>query len=125
MVRVAPYVLDLEAQNRTVEIEVELDDKELAAQFLPGTSADVEVIREARDGVLRIPTVALLEGGRVLVPNGGTLEKRDVRVGLRNWNYAEIQTGLNEGELVVVTLDRPGVEPGARIQIEDDESEAP
>jgi len=32
--RVAPYVLDLEAQNRTVEIEVALDDAELAAAAL-------------------------------------------------------------------------------------------
>ena len=54
-------------QNRTVEIEVELDDAAVAAGLLPGTSADVEVILSARDDVLRVPTQALLEGGRVLV----------------------------------------------------------
>ena len=68
VVRVAPYVLDVEAQNRTVEIEVELDDKELASSLLPGTSADVEVILDARDRALRIPTSTLLEGNRVALP---------------------------------------------------------
>ena len=67
VVRVAPYVLDVEAQNRTVEIEVEFDDQEVAARILPGTSADVEVVLEARDQVLRLPTSALLEGNRTLV----------------------------------------------------------
>jgi len=35
VLRIAPYVLDVQAQNRTVEIEVEFDDREFAANFLP------------------------------------------------------------------------------------------
>jgi HlyD family secretion protein len=88
VVRVAPYVLDVEAQNRTVEIEVELDDRELSSRLLPGTSADVEVILEVRDRVLRIPAPALLAGNRVLVVQDGRLEERAVEVGLENWDYA-------------------------------------
>ena len=125
VVRVAPYVLDFEAQNRTVEIEVELDDKALAGRFLPGTSADVEVVREVRERVLRIPANSLLEGGRVLVPKDGVLEERTIKVGLRNWNYAEVQSGLEEGELVVTTLDRAEVKLGARVRIENDEGQEP
>jgi HlyD family secretion protein len=119
VVRVAPYVLDVEAQNRTVEIEVELEDPELAARFLPGTSADVEVVLEVRSGVLRIPTAALLEGDRVLVPSNGTLEERAVGVGLKNWEYAEVTSGLEAGQSVVVSLDRVEVQPGARVRIEE------
>jgi HlyD family secretion protein len=52
LVRVAPYVVDLVEQNRTVEVEAELDDPELAATLLPGTSADVEVILSRHVGVL-------------------------------------------------------------------------
>ena len=44
--RIAPYVLDLEQQNRTIEVEVELDDQEFSRTLLPGTSADVEVIMD-------------------------------------------------------------------------------
>ena len=119
VVRVAPYVLDVEAQNRTVEIEVELDDAEFAAALLPGTSADVEVILELRSDVLRIPTAALLENRRVLVPENGSLAEREVEIGLKNWDWAEVQAGLERGELVVISLDRSEVEAGARVTVEE------
>ncbi len=67
IVRVSPFVLDVEAQNRTVEIDVELDDKTLSATLRPGTSADVEIVLETHENALRIPTSALFEGDQVLV----------------------------------------------------------
>jgi len=119
VVRIAPYVLDLEAQNRTVEIEVELEDPQSGSAFLPGTSADVEVVLEVRADVLRIPTAALLEGNRVLVPNDGTLEERTIDIGLKNWAYAEVIGGLEAGQDVVISHDRVEVQPGARVQVEE------
>ena len=110
--RVAPYVLDIEAQNRTVEIEVELTDIEDTV-LLPGTSADVEVILSTREEVLRIPTSALIEGSKVLLLQGGKLHEHAVELGLRNWDFTEIVDGLTEGELVVTSLDRQEVEDGA------------
>ncbi len=118
VVRVAPYVLDVEAQNRTVEIEVEFVEPDAVTRFLPGTSADVEVVLETRPDVLRIPTAALLEGNRVLVASNGTLEERLVDVGLKNWEFAEVRSGLDVGQQVVVTLDRVEVKVGARVRIE-------
>jgi HlyD family secretion protein len=111
--RVAPYVVDLEAQNRTLEIEVELDDRELAATLLPGTSADAEVILEARDDVLRVPTSALLQNQKVLILEDGKLVEREVELGLRNWQFAEVRSGLREGERIVVALDKVEIEAGA------------
>ena len=117
--RVAPYVLDLEAQNRTVEIEVELADRELAAGLLPGTSADVEVILDVHEDVLRLPTPTLLPGEAVLVVNDGVLERRDLEVGLRNWDYTEVLAGITEGERVVTSLDREEIQAGAEVVIAD------
>lgn len=117
--RVAPYVLDIEAQNRTVEIEAEFDDAELAATLLPGTSADVEVTLEVHENVIRVPTSALREGRSVLVPEDGTLVEREIEIGLKNWDYAEVTKGLAAGDRVVVSLDRVEVKPGAQIVIED------
>jgi len=111
--RVAPYVLDIEEQNRTVEIEVELDDHDLAATLLPGTSADVEVLLTVHDDVLRIPTAALMEGQRVLILAGDHLEERRIEIGLRNWDFTEIAGGLEEGDQVVTSLDRSEVQAGA------------
>ncbi len=121
VVRVAPYVLDIEAQNRTVDIEVELDDAAFASQLLPGTSADVEVILEVRDAVLRLPAPALLEGARVLVAQNGRLAERAVEIGIKNWDYAEVRSGLDEDQLVVISLDRAEVKAGARVAVEETE----
>lgn len=117
VVRVAPYVLDVEAQNRTVEVEAEFLDAGVAATLLPGTSADVEVILSVREGVPRIPTAALLEGGKLLVVEGGRLVERAVTAGVRNWDVTEVLSGAAPGELVVTSLDRPEVKAGARVRV--------
>ena len=116
--RVAPYVLDVEQQNRTLEIEVELQDRALAATLLPGTSADVEVILEVRPDVLRVPTPALIEERRVLRVADGRLEERTLEVGLRIWDFTEVRAGLAAGDRVVLSLDREGVRDGAAVVVE-------
>ncbi len=114
LVRVAPYVLDLLEQNRTVEVEAEFADAAQAKTVLPGTSADLEVILSRHEGVLRVPTAAIAEGGKVLVLAGGRLEERSIRTGLRNWQFTQINDGLRAGELVVTVRDSTAVQPGAR-----------
>lgn len=118
--RIAPYVLDLEKQARTVEVEVEFDKLAKSDNLLVGYSADVEIIHEVRSQVLRIPVQTLLEGNRVLLyGNKGVLEERKVTTGLSNWEYAEVVSGLIEGDRVVSSLDRAGVKAGARVAPEE------
>ena len=114
VVEVAPYVVDRLEQNRTVEIEIELDDAGEAASLLPGTSADAEVILSGKDGVLRVPTASLIEGGKVLVLERGRLVEKTLQLGLRNWDFTEVAGGLEEGARVVVSLDRPEIKAGAQ-----------
>jgi HlyD family secretion protein len=122
--RVAPFVLDVEEQNRTVEIEVNLDNPE-QVHLLPGTSADVEVVLEVRPDVLRVPTPALLEGGRVLVVKAGKLEERKVRTGLRNWDWTEVLDGVSPGDLVVTSLDKPEIKAGAEVTVAQTPAQTP
>jgi HlyD family secretion protein len=124
--RIAPYVLALEKQARTVEIEVEFDDPTTVKNLLVGYSADVEVVVERRDNVLRIPTTALMPGNRVLVLNdAGTLEERKLDVGLTNWEFTEIKSGLERGARVVTSLDREGVKAGAHAVAEAKNADTP
>jgi len=116
--RVAPYVLDVESQNRTIAIDVRLDDADFAHHLLPGTSADVEVILAVHQHVLRIPTAALLEGDRVLVLDHGRLKSVKIKVALRNWDYTEVASGISAGTRVVTSLDRPGTVAGAAAKVE-------
>jgi HlyD family secretion protein len=117
ILRIAPYVLDREEQNRTVEIEAAFDQIPAGVRLLPGTSADVEVILETRGNVLRVPTPALLEGNRVLVAENGMLVEKKLAIGLKNWDWTEVRSGLAPGARVVTSLDRPEVKPGAQVRI--------
>ena len=113
----APYVIDIEEQNRTFEIEAEFDDLEFAATLLPGTSADVEVILDAAEDVLRIPSYAVMEGSKVLVLRDDALVSVDIETGLKNWQFTEVRSGLEDGDRIVVSLDRVEVKAGARAEI--------
>ena len=118
--RVAPYVLEVEKQARTLEVEVEFLEPPREENLLIGYSADVEIVHASHEKVLRIPTQTLLEGKRVLLYRAdGTLEERKVETGLANWEYTEITSGLNEGDRVVVSLDQAGVKAGVRVQPEE------
>src|SRR5574343_117209 len=119
--RVAPYVSAVEKQARTVDIEVDFDQPAEAGKLLVGYSADVEIILAGRDNVLRIPTAAIQEGGKVLVFNAGsgTLEARPIKAGLANWEYTEVLEGLQAGERIVTSLDKEGVKAGARVTPEE------
>ncbi len=112
--RVAPYVLELEKQARTVEVEAEIDNPE-EYDLMPGYSADVEVILDTRTDVLRIPALAIIDGERVLLLNEqeGVIEERMIEKGVSNWEYSEIVSGLDGSELVILSVDREGVEAGA------------
>ncbi len=114
--RVAPYVSAVEKQARTVDIEAVFDQPEATGKLLVGYSADIEVILAVRDNVVRVPTQALLEGGKVLVVRAdGVLEERKIKTGLSNWEYSEVLEGLTAGEKVVTSLEREGVKAGVRV----------
>jgi HlyD family secretion protein len=117
VVRVAPYVQDIEEHSRTFEIEVELEDGDFAATLRPGISADVEVVLEDKSDVLRVPSYALIEGGRVFVVNDGTIEACDVTTGIKNWDFTEVTEGLEADQMVVVSVDRIEVREGAKVRI--------
>jgi HlyD family secretion protein len=114
---VSSFVETRQEQNRTLRVEAAFSTAELPSNLLPGLSADLEVILDAREAVLRIPTYALLEGGRVLLVQQGQLVERSVSTGLRNWSFTEITAGLAAGEDVVVSLDRAEVKAGVRVTV--------
>lgn len=118
VVRVAPYVSELQEQNRTLEIEVELESGAAGLDLKHGTSADVELIlREIRD-VIRVPGQALLEGNRVLlVTPDGIARSVPLRLGMKNWEFAQVLDGLSGGEQVIVSLESEKVKEGVRVRV--------
>ncbi|MBL8501467.1 MAG: efflux RND transporter periplasmic adaptor subunit [Nitrosomonas sp.] len=114
--RIAPYVTEIEKQARTVDIEV--DFLQIPADtLLVGYSADVEVVLERRNGVLRIPTQAIRQNNRVWVVDGkDRLAEQLLETGLSNWSFTEIRTGLKAGDRVLISFDQDKIKAGVAVQ---------
>lgn len=120
--RVAPYVLEVEKQARTVDVEVDFLCPADCENMLPGYSADIEVVLDETQDVVRVPTEAILEGNQVLLFKAdGLLEQRAITTGLSNWEWTQVTDGLSEGDEVVVSVEREGVEDGVLARRESDE----
>lgn len=115
--RIAPFVSELEKQARTVDVDVRFTPPPTDAHLLVGYSADIEVIIEQHEAVLRVPTETLLQNNQVLRYNQtrGELEVVEVEAGLGNWTWTEIRSGLDAGDRILQSLDTQGAEAGARV----------
>ncbi len=128
--RIAPYVLDQEKQARTVEVEVVLAELPADRPLLAGYSADVEIVVDRREDALHLATAAIRPGEAASVlllepasqGTAGSLVEREIETGLANWDRTEVLSGLAEGDQVVLSLDRDGVEAGALAVADEDRS---
>ena len=113
--RIADYVLDVEKQARTVDVEVAFANPEDFSVLLAGYSADIEIILDTRPDVVRIPTEAMTADGQVYVYLGAQakLVQRRIRSGLANWDFTEAKEGVSPGEQAVVNIDIQGLKDGA------------
>ncbi len=113
--RVADFVLDVEKQARTVDVEAAFDTPDDFKVLLAGYSADIEIVLETRPDVIRVPTEAVIDGRRVYVfsESTGRVELRTIKPGLSNWDHTEVLEGLATAELVVVNADQEKLHDGA------------
>ena len=82
---------------------ISVDNRE--GKLRPDMTANVLIFVDRRKGVVTVPHKAVKRDGTrrfVVVPNKGLLEKRFVKVGLRDQSYLEIPDGLKEGDIVVL-----------------------
>lgn len=120
LTRIAPYVLDLEKQARTVDVDVRFDTVPEDVALLVGYSADVTILLRRIERTLRVPTEALVSGNRVWVFEDGRLHSRTLKIGAGNWIWTAVGNGLQAGEWVVRSPDQPGVAEGARARLRTD-----
>ncbi len=117
---ISPVVAKDLRQNRSLNVEVSLMDG--SDKFKVGMSADIEVVVARRQDVLWVPTSAVLRRGekkQVYVLSGATARLRTIKCGLTNWERTEVMEGLHQGELVVITLDVPGLEDGVPVKTDE------
>jgi len=109
----------LSLATRTMDTEVDVDNPSL--MLIPGMYAEVNLTMQQRDRVLALPVSAIdAEGesgkGHVLfVTPNGRVELRNVALGLETANRIEVRSGLNEGDMVVLS-GRSALQPGQEVK---------
>ena len=114
--KVARFSVDVREDTRTMHTEVDVPNQEHV--LMPGLYAEAGVGLDEKENVPTVPLQAVTHEGdktTVFVVNpDGTVQDRAVQVGLQTTSNAEIISGLNEGERVVVS-DRSGLKPGQKV----------
>jgi HlyD family secretion protein len=120
--RISSFVLDVEKQARTVDIEATFSREDAFKDLLAGYSADVEIIISTRSDTLKIPTEAIVDSRTVYVymPGEKIVREVTVKTGLANWAFTEILSGLTENQEVVINVDKPGLQDGAAAVVSED-----
>ena len=115
---VARFANKLSLTTRTMDTEVDVLNPSLV--IIPGMYAEVDLTLARRQAVLAVPLMAVDRdgetGGRVMVitPNN-RVDWRRITLGLETANRVEVRSGLNEGDLAVLT-GRPGLQPGEEVR---------
>jgi HlyD family secretion protein len=116
--KVVPFVSSVREQDRTSEIELDVDNEGV---LLPaGASADVEVITDTKDDVVTVSSKALLGRGSdryVYVLNGTRLKKIPVQIGIYGYTVSEVKSGLSLSDEVVLPSDKFEVSDGLRVKV--------
>lgn len=114
--KVARFSVDVRSDTRTMHTEVDVPNPKHL--LLPGLYAEAELSLDQRPDVTSIPVQALNHEGNkswvFVVNHDDQLEDRPVELGLQTSSFAEIVSGLNAGEQVVVS-DRSGLKPGQKV----------
>lgn len=114
--KVARFSVDVRSDTRTMHTEVDVPNPQRL--LVPGLYAEANLQFDRKDNIPSVPVQALSHRGDKIsvfvVEADGTLEQRDVEVGLETSSDAEIVSGLREGEQVVVS-DRGGLKPGEKV----------
>jgi RND family efflux transporter MFP subunit len=114
--KVARFSVDVREDTRTMHTEVDVPNPQRV--LLPGLYADAELVLDRKVDVPTVPVQALNhEADKTtvfVVTQDGKIENRAVQLGLQTASDAEIISGLNEGEQIVVS-DRSSLKAGEKV----------
>lgn len=111
-------VVNLVADPMTKKFKVEVRVKNPDLLLRPNTFGEVVLEVSTHEDSLVIPQKAVLKNSHVFLAKGDKAEKREIKIGLQNSDFAEILQGLEEGDLVVVEGNY-GLENGAELEVKE------
>jgi len=107
----------IDPASGTIKVTVEITA--YPAGVRPGDFAEVRIVTERRDNRTLVPRVALVsdKGEEVVyVESAGMAERRVVEVGLSDDDWAEIISGVQSGEVIVVKGQR-SLQHGQKVRV--------
>jgi RND family efflux transporter MFP subunit len=114
--KVARFSVDVKEDTRTMHTEVDVSN--LDHMLMPGLYAEAKLMLERKPNALSLPLQAVSHEGEqttvYVVSSSNKIEDRVVTLGLQTATDAEILSGLNERDMVVVS-DRSGLKPGEEV----------
>lgn len=114
--RVARWTREVASNSRTMEAEIDVMNPDL--KFAPGMFADVVLQVSRKDRGLTVPVTAVSNSGgnrSVMVVEGGRIAERAITTGIESAASLEVLSGVNEGDLVVVS-NRGMLKPGQHVE---------
>jgi RND family efflux transporter MFP subunit len=102
--KIVRFTRNVSFETRTMETEIDVDNKDLS--IAPGMYANTLLELEDLKAVVTVPVEALVLNGRqqtvYVLDDGNRIQIRNVQVGLQGQKLAEIVSGLNPGDRVVL-----------------------
>jgi RND family efflux transporter MFP subunit len=112
--RIAPQAI---VKNNLKGFSARIGITDIDSRVRPGMTANLSIPVEAAEGVIAVPLGAVFteKGQRyVYVKNGGDFERRNIQLGISDYNFAEVTSGLSPGDVVALEQPNEGAESGDR-----------
>jgi RND family efflux transporter MFP subunit len=101
--KVVRFTRNLSLATRTMETEIDIENKDLS--LAPGMYANATLELERKDNVLTVPLQAVMKNGNqatvLAIDSENRVQSRNVQLGLQGSTLTEIKSGLSEGERVI------------------------
>jgi RND family efflux transporter MFP subunit len=115
--KVARFSVDVREDTRTMHTEVDVPNP--SRILLPGLYAEATITLEKKDDAIAVPLQAVDQDNNQtkvdIVDSSNKIEVRRIVLGIETATDAEVLSGLQEGETVVVS-DRSGLKPSQPVQ---------
>jgi len=115
--KVTRFSVDVTADTRTMHTEVDVPNP--SHVLMPGLYAEATLTLERKSNALVVPIQAVAQTGSeatvFTVEMNNRLQNRKIAIGLQTAGEAEVLSGLNEGDRVVVS-DRSGLKAGPEVR---------
>lgn len=115
--KVARFSIDVTGSTRTMHTEVDVPNPQ--GVLIPGVYAEATLTLDRKGNALAVPLQAVNQEGDkatvLVVDQSNTIQEREITLGIQTANDAEVLSGLNEGDEVVIS-DRSGLRAGESVR---------